>query len=307
MLALLALVAAPISLSADGWVTFEQPLVKGVGSMACGRDNRVSLDSPANGWSVNDNDGDPDFETMRVFLQFENGELEEARSFTPDCEVRDTAKAKRIEMAPDEAVELLGGYLVDADERRLVTRLLAIVAQIDHVDANVVLEQAANEIDGRDRSRNALFWLAQRRGEHGRKVVIEHVNGDGPIEHREHAVLALALSKHSEALDVVRAIAREHGDGQLRAHAVTSLGIVKAPGALADLHSIFLVDTDVNVRRQAIFGIAQLDAEGAAETLAAIVRNPQHDAHRRDALFWLANMRGRESEAVMDELMSEVL
>lgn len=307
MLALLALSAAPLSLPADGWVTFEQPLVEGVGSMACGRDNSVSLDSPENGWSVNTGDGDLHFETMRVFLEFENGELEEARSFTPDCKVRDAGKAKRIEMVPKNAVALLRKFLVHAEERHVVTRLLAIVAQIDHFDANAVLEDAANEIDDRDRSQNALFWLAQRRGELGRKVVIDHVNGDGPIEHREHAVLALALSKHPEALDVVRVIAREHGNAELRAHAVTSLGIVKAPGALADLHSIFLVDTDANVRRQAIFGIAQLDAEGAAETLATIARNPQHDAYRRDALFWLASMRGQESEAAMDELMSEVL
>lgn len=303
MFATLALLLAPANLPGDGWIALEQPAVESTGSLGCGSQRTVRLDDDH--WHVDGDKPEKTFDRIHVFAELDDGEPRRLRVYTPDCVIEDAGDATRVTLAPADAVALLGGWLRAGQRRQVESELLAAIAHIAHADTDEVLAEAAKVIADEDRSQQALFWLAQRRGERGRAIAVAHLAPRWPLEHREHAVMALALSRDPIALEHVRAVARNADEPELRAHAVLGLGIVQAPGALADLHSIFLADEDARVREQAIFGLAQLDHPEAAETLTAIARDPRHGEHRRTALFWLANMRG--GERAIDALVEEML
>lgn len=315
MLALIALLVAPVSLPADGWISFAQPAVSGTHRLGCLQDGRASLDKDRNRWMsfspnpMERDDGilEAEFDQFDVYVQFENGIAQQVRAYTPDCKVSSESTVSHAALDAAAGVELLDAIIDREPDRDLASHAIAALAHIAHDAADIVLEQTASHIEHDDTSQQALFWLAQRRGAYGRNVVAAHTDAKWPLDHRGHAVMSLALSEQDDALEVVRNIARTADESELRAHAVTALGITNAPGAVADLHSIFLADTDSDVRTQAIFGLAQKDSAQAAETLVAIIRDPRHDEHRRDALFWLANMEGTGAQEAMDELMAEIL
>ena len=315
MLALIALSLSPISLPDNGWIRFEQPAVAGTHRLGCMRDGTASLQDERNRWvsfSPNRRERDRvelerEFDQFDVFVEFDDGVVQQVRAFTPDCRVSGADDAQLVNLDSAAGVDLLNDVVEHDPERDVVSQAIATLAHIADAAADDVLERTANTIQHEDASNQALFWLAQRRGEHGRKIVAAHTDAHWPMGHREHAVMSLALSEKDDALEVVRNIARTADESDLRAHAVTALGITNAPGAVADLHSIFLADSDSEVRTQAIFGLAQQETAQAAETLVAIIRDPRHEQHRRDALFWLANMDGSAAQEAIDELMAEVL
>lgn len=315
MLALIALSVAPMSLPANGWVSFEQPAVNGTHRLGCMQDGKASLDEHRDRWmsfSPNrmESDGksfETEFDQFDVYVKYENGVAQQVRAYTPDCDVSSSGTVQRLELDAVKGVGLLDAVIGENPERDLASHAIATLAHIADAAADATLEKYASDLPHEAASHNALFWLAQRRGDRGRQVVTAHAGERWPLEHREQAVMSLALTEHVDAFEVVRTIARTADEPELRAHAVTALGITNAPGVVADLHSIFLADSDSEVRTQAIFGLAQQETAQAAETLVAIIRDPRHEQHRRDALFWLANMDGSAAQEAMDELMAEVL
>lgn len=314
MFALIALVVAPVSLPTDGWIGFEQPAVHGTQRLGCMRDGKTSLSDDRNRWmsfsadrlEMDDDNFIREFDRFDVFVKYENGIVQQVRAYTPDCDVAGSDKARRVDTNAADGVALLGAVIDKSLEGDVAVHAMATIAHIAHGAADAVLEKYADALQYEDASHNALFWLAQRRGDHGRQVVAAHTGARWPLEHRKQAVMSLALCGHPEAVDAVRSIARTADEAELRAHAVTALGITNAPGVVADLHSIFLADSDNAVRTQAIFGLAQQESAQAAETLLAIIRDPRHEQHRRDALFWLASMNGSAAQEAMDELMAEM-
>lgn len=311
MLALLALSVAPVQLPDAGWVVFDQPAVDGSTRIGCHDNGRASLrDDRFNGWNINV--GAPEvpqrtFDHVRVFVELRSSDVRQVRVFTPDCRIDGAAEAQRIEASPSQAIELFQRVLSGNPRDELESETVAALAHLDHAGADSVLERTAANLDRQDAAHDALFWLAQRRGETGRQTVAAHTADNWPLEHREHAVMALALCRHPVAQGTVAEIARKATPAALRAQAVMALGITDAPNALADVHSIFLVDSDPAVREQAIFAISQIEGEEAARILADIIRQPRFGEHRRTALFWLAQMSEGDSEAVLDELLGEVL
>lgn len=303
MFAAIALALAPAAIPDNGWVTFEQPLIAPAVSLGCHAGDVFDLDDRDEAWIVNRKTGQV-YETFTFYVKMEEGVPVRSRAVTPDCVVADAGEVTQLDAAPADVIEMVGEWLQrDAFKDDLESQLLAGVAQIDHEDATALLEREAGDVSRNGRGDDALFWLANRRGEAGREIVIEHLDERWPLDHRKQAVMSLALSKHANAWDKVRDVARNAREAELRAHAVTALAITDAPNALADLHSIFMADAAEEVRRQAIFGLAQVDTEEAAETLIAIARDPRHGNLRRDALFWLANMDSKSAEQMLDELV----
>lgn len=305
MLALLALTLAPLELPADGWISFEQPAVAGTTRMGCGGGNGISLGDRDEHWNVVDGDGKT-FERFTVYIEMANGEPRDVHAVTPDCKVANAGRAMRVETDAAAAVDLFAGFLEESRAQRIESRSIAALAHIAHDSAGHVLSALAEDVAHEDRSHAAVFWLAQRRGDYGRAVVKAHLDERWPLDHREHAVMALALSEDPEAFAIVRNVAREAEPADLRAQAVIGLGITDAPGALADLHSIFLADESREVRENTIFAMSQLDNPAVAQTLADIIREPRNGEFRRTALFWLTQMPRESNGEVIDALMHDV-
>lgn len=307
MFALLALTLAPVALPDAGWVAFDQPAVAGTQRIGCDSDGHASLASSDNHWNIHDDaEGARTHSRFTVYLEFEQGRIVTARSYTPDCVVAGRDSARLVELDAAAGAKLLRGLLDTAHGDALEGNLLAALAHIDHVDAMHALADIAKDPGDDDRGQEALFWLALRRGEPGRQIVTAHVDEPWPLEHRSQAVMALALSENPQAQETVRGVARGAQPAELRAQAVMALGITQAPGALADLHSIFLVDDDPQVREQAVFALAQLDSNEAARVLVDIIRTPRFGEHRRTALFWLTNMSTESSQQEIDALVAEL-
>lgn len=309
MLALLALSVAPVQLPADGWISFDQPAVAGTTRMGCYASGKSSLHHELGDWlPVLDDETAPQttHDSVRIFVEYAEGIARQVRMFTPDCAISDADIARRVTLDAPAAVKLLVRAFHADDERGIQSHAVTALAHIDHVDADVALESIASDSARREDTHDALFWLAMRRGERGRAFVIASLEPGWPLQHRERAVMALALSEHPEAQDAVRDVARHAEPAELRAQAVMALGITDAPNALADVHSIFLVDESPEVREQAIFALSQLETEEAARILADIIRQPRFGEHRRTALFWLANMPADSSEREIDALVSEL-
>jgi hypothetical protein len=298
---ILALTSA--DLPADGWIAFDQPVAGSAVSMACGRNGTASLESPNTSWFARNRDADEGHDTFTVFVALSAGTPERIRAFTPGCKVIDADRAVKVSLTSDAAAGLLIGWLEQPLSRLLSQEATAVLAHLDSDRVNDALEQLAETHSHREASQNALIWLAMRRGEAGRDIVINHLKPEWPLQHRKHAVTALGLSNHPEALATVRNLARDDDSAELRASAVTALGIAKAPGALADLHAILISDEADAVREQAIFWLSQLKNPQAAEILADVVRDPRYGKHRKTALFWLSNMSRKDSEVVLDELI----
>lgn len=302
--------AAVLSFPQDGWIRFEQPAVDGTERLGCAADGTARLD--ARNWNIwsSDEDGTSRpasrFEKIALYVRFEDGAARQVRAFTPDCRIENAEQARPMTLDPAQGVALLEGILQAGPAREPGSLAMAALAHIDAAGVTDTMAGYAADLDHEQRSHDALFWLAVRRGERGRAIVTEHLDARWPVKHREQAVMTLALSEHPQALATVREIARNAPEPELRARAVAALGIVQAPGALADLHSVFIADDNPEVRRQAIFGIAQLDSAAAAETLARIVRNPRYAEQRRDALFWLAGMDGQGVQPVIDDLIDDI-
>lgn len=305
----LLLMLAPLDLPADGWIAFEAPAVAGTTRMGCADDQiTMSLDERDEHWNIgHDEDNSGTFERFTVYIEMTNGEPDEVRTVTPDCTVTNAGRAMRMEIDALAVVGLFERFLEESRTQRVESQLIGALAHVAHESADRVLTGLAEDVFDKERSDDAIFWLAQRRGDYGREVVSAHLDARWPLDHREHAVMSLALSEHSEAFAVVRNVAREAEPADLRAQAVIALGITDAPGALADLHSIFLVDENREVRENAIFAMSQLDNPAVAQTFADIIREPRNGELRRTALFWLAQMHDESSQTVIDALMSEVL
>lgn len=305
MLALLALTLAPIELPADGWIVFDAPAVEGTRRIGCDSDRRASLADDDVDWNTGDDGEGSGYAKFAVYVEMQSGEPRQMRAFTPDCTVADAAQATRVEIDADDAVNMLSRWLDVSRSRELEVVLVGTLAHIASPAAGEVLAEIAANVRDEDRSQDALFWLALRRGTFGRDTVIAHTAPRWPLVHREQAVMALALSEDADALVVVRDIAREGEPARLRAQAVITLGITNAPGALAELHSIFLVESDPDVRRNALFAMSQLDNPEAARILEDIIRQPRNGELRREALFWLAQMDN--GEASIDAIMHDIL
>ncbi|HEX7047879.1 MAG TPA: HEAT repeat domain-containing protein [Gammaproteobacteria bacterium] len=305
----LLLIIAPLDLPADGWIAFEAPAVAGTTRMGCRDDeNTMSLDERDDHWNIgHDEDNSGTFERFTVYIEMTNGEPDEVRAVTPDCTVTNAGRAMRMEIDAAAAVDLFAKFLGESRTQRVESQLIGALAHVAHESADRVLTDLAEDVIDEERSDDAIFWLAQRRGDYGREVVSAHLDSRWPLDHREHAVMSLALSEHPEAFVIVRNVAREAEPADLRAQAVIALGITDAPGALADLHSIFLVDESREVRENAIFAMSQLDNPAVAQTLADIIREPRNGELRRSALFWLAQLAGKNSDEVVDDLMRDVL
>src|SRR5690606_10566206 len=128
MLALIALAAAPLSIPANGWVAFEQPAVAQTTTLGCVGGRDAALAQRENSWIIHDDRDSQRFERFTVYLGFEDGELSEARAYTPDCRVRDADTAARRELSGAEGVALMARF-IDGDED-LRSRLFAHIAHV---------------------------------------------------------------------------------------------------------------------------------------------------------------------------------
>lgn len=308
MLAVIALTLAPIALPDTGWIAFEQTAIA-TARMGCAPGGKVSLDGNDQGWSIHTEHNPEQAMHTRftVFIELDDRQPRRVKAFSPDCDVMDADRAERMTFKPAEVVAIFEPWLTEPLPQRLSSRMIAVLAHIDSPQADTALESAARNLDSKQVANDALFWLAQLRGDRGRRVVEKHLGEEWPLEHRQQAVVSLGLSKHPEALQTVREVARFADEQELRAGAVTALGIAKAPGVLADLHTLLMTDESDAVREQAIFWLSQMKESDAAGILADVARDPRYGKHRKTALFWLTQMRTRESDAFFDDLFENDL
>jgi len=241
--------------------------------------------------------------SLRVLLQ--RGEQGSGRVLAvgEQCPVdAGTAKVRDIgEIDAGTSVAWLAQRVEGADRRHRSEALHALALHAGTA-ADVALERMASNGRGQVRD-DAVFWLAQARGERGFREVrrlLDSASGDSA----GHLVFALSVSPVEAAPATLRTLATDHPRARIRSEALFWLAQKPDPQAEAILDQAMRNDPDEDVRRKAVFATSQLPAERAVPILRALVEAQSESRElRKEALFWLAQIDDEAVIPVFDDLL----
>lgn len=301
------------ALSPGQWLSYEVELQAGQQAPCCfnWNDKRVAdaacrLDQ--RNWNFGTRDSDPiapPGSSLRVLLRRGANGIDRVRAVAATCAV-DTAGETVIEageMRGNDSVAVLDRFIVAAGER---DRSYAMGAISSHADpgADAALERYAAPAQDEDLRRDAVFWLAQARGERGFRAVRDLLERERDEDIRRHEVFAISVSKAAGANDELRRLTR-HASSEVRGEAIFWLAQSDDPEVEARVHEMLARETDEELRDKAIFALSQLPAERAIPALRALVEGDGPRQVRKQAIFWLAQVDDDAVLPVFDELLGE--
>ncbi|MGQ0802084.1 MAG: HEAT repeat domain-containing protein [Pseudomarimonas sp.] len=241
--------------------------------------------------------------SLRVLLQRGEHGLSRVLAVGEQCPVdAGSAKVRDIgEVDTKASVEWLA-QRVEGDGRRQRSEALHALALHAGTAADVALERMA--ATGRKQVRDdAVFWLAQARGERGFREV-RRLLEDATGSSAGRLVFALSISPVAEAPAALRTLATDHSHASTRSEALFWLAQKPDPQAEAILRQAMRNDPDEDVRRKAVFATSQLPAERAIPILRALVEEKSESRElRKEALFWLAQIDDADVVSVFDDLL----
>lgn len=319
--AVLALIAAPLAAyaaaldgaiaRADGWVSWQVPVVTGAGKLCCfsnfrsGGSTTVGCDLDGRNWSFGTNDQVPPVpnDALAVYAHVTGGKVDKLRAVAASCPVKTKNEVRPIDdVAPADSVAWIARYATTGkNEADNATTALAYHAE---PAATKALADLAGPSHPRDRRESALFWLGQARGADGAAIVERFATRDDDPDIREHAVFALSQSNAVDAYARLLSIAGSDTNEDVRSKALFWMAQMKDPRAEADITAAIRKDPSDDVREQAVFALSQLDA-GADRALIAVIRGDYPRSAKEKALFWLGQSGSDEALSFMDEVLAK--
>lgn len=169
-----------------------------------------------------------------VMLRIEAGRVERIRNFSESCTL--DAGGRTVYwltgVRPADSVELLGGYVRGAEQRRIESGALSAIAMHAAPQAlDWLLTTARSGATARQRS-DALFWLSQRAGQRAVGAISEAIEKDPDTEVKKRAVFALSQLPAEDGVPRLITLARSHSNPVVRKQAFFWLGQSKDPRAL---------------------------------------------------------------------------
>ncbi|HVJ63505.1 MAG TPA: HEAT repeat domain-containing protein [Tahibacter sp.] len=313
----LALFAAPTfaagSLDADisranGWVSWEVPLVDGTGPMCCFGDSRRAktqgCDLDGRSWTFGTNSDHPRMpgESLTIYAHVDGGKVDKLRALATSCPVRANSEIHSVQTTPADSVAWIGRY-VAGDKRESDYGLVALAYHAEPAATQALADLAAPG-KPRDRRESALFWLGQLRGADGAAIVERYATRDDDSNIREHAIFALSQSPVDDAYARIVAISGSDPNDDVRSKALFWMAQMKDARAEADIMAALRRDASDEVREQAVFALSQLDKD-ADRALIAVIRGDYPRSAKEKALFWLGQSGSDEALAFMDEVLAK--
>jgi hypothetical protein len=309
--------AGELTLPADGWASWEVPAVDEAPAWCClswdNRSNEVSpmtcrLDRKSGENAGYGTHNDATTDTVRVYARMARGKVERLHAFAAACPVQAATPIRAIDnVAPDDSAEwlidLLGGKISDDDTTEHALGALAM-----HRGNLASAALAAFARDPREELRKeAIFWVAQLRGEEGAEIASKAMFSDEDPDVREHAAFSLSQTKSQRAAaDLIR-LGNTDPDGDVRAQAWFWLAQTGAAEAEDAIRAAIRKDPDPDVREEAIFALSQLPDERAPRALIAAAedRSLSRDERKR-AVFWLAESESEAAQAYIGKVLGNL-
>lgn len=294
------------------WLSYEVPLQPGVRAPCCFswqgrevRDGVCQLDREGGNFGTRDSEAlPPAGSSLRVLLRRDAAGFDRVWAIDSGCAI-DAGAARVVEAdaaSTDDSIALLQQAL-GATRRKHWSQAVAAIALHAGAKADRTLLDASRAEQPRAVRRDAIFWLAQARGEPGFRAVRALLEREQDDELRRHMVFALSISRVDAAAPELRRLATTHADAEVRGEALFWL----AQNRDADVEKIALAALgDAPPRRmveKAVFALSQLPAARAIPALRRLVEGDQPREVRKQALFWLAQVDDEAVLPVFDELL----
>ena len=315
--------AAPLSLSAagleqrlggaDGWVTWQVPMVAGAGEPCCleirrGHVSKKGCDLDDRGWSLNSGDtataGSAGM--LALYAHVKGGSVDKLRAYAASCPVSSREALRELDSVdPAASVAWLDGQARRGDRTRKDSDDEAVAALAYHATpaALSALQGLADPARPREQREKALFWMGQARGAEGVTAVDTYARGDADAEIRSHAVFVLSQSPEHDTYPRVLAVAGSDRSAEVRGKALFWLAQMEDPRASADILAALRRDPDEDAREQAVFALSQLE-DGAGDTaLISVVRGDYPREVKQKALFWLGQSGSDTALGFLDEVL----
>jgi hypothetical protein len=314
--------AQALSLPRDGWISWTITAVDSAPNWCClewhGKSPKATtceLDGKEHGYSSNGrNDTNTD---MRIYARFNAGKLERLRTFAASCPVKTNTPITSLDnITAEDSVTWLAS-LVNTQassnaptgstktEKRLSSDAMASLAVHRGNAARDALTTIARKNSIVENRKDALFWLAQVRGQEGAEIVAPSMFDDADAKVREHAGFAMSQSQSSIAAPSLIRQGTSDQSAKVRAQAWFWLSQIKSPEAEASINRAIHNDPDAGVRTQAVFALSQLPSERAIAALISVAEDKSVTREdRKQAIFWMGQSKSDAALKYLDRVLS---
>jgi HEAT repeat protein len=305
--------AGELTLPRDGWASWEVPAVDKAPAWCClSWDSHGDRTSPMpcrldrkNGGNVGyGSQNGETTDTVRVYVRMAAGKVDRLHAFAAACPVEAAKPIHAIaSVTPDESAEwlidLVGGT---AGEDTMEDALAALAIHRGKL-ASAAMSAFARD-PRRETRKEAIFWLAQLRGEEGADIASTAMFSDKDPDVREHAAFALSQTESPRAAaDLIRLGNTDRND-HVRAQAWFWLAQTGASEAESAIGAALRSDADPDVREEAIFALSQLPDERATRALIAAAEDRSLTREqRKQAVFWLGESKSAAAQAYLERML----
>lgn len=304
--------------AADGWATWQVPMVAAAGEPCCyesysrsGPAGRRGCDLDGRHWNVSHNrsaataGAAADAGQLAVYARVKGGKVDTIRAFAASCPVYGATAPREIAgVQADASVAWL------ADQARAATgskdggdESVAALAYHATPRAMTALQELAAASRPQKQREAALFWIGQARGAAGADAVARYAREDADAAIRQHAVFVLSQSAEYDTYPRVLAVAGSDRSGEVRGQALFWLAQMEDARAAADILAALRREKDEEVREQAVFALSQLPAAQADQALIGLIRGDHPREIKQKALFWLGQSGSDAAIAFLDEVL----
>jgi hypothetical protein len=323
LLALAFLIAAPLAsvanspetelktLAAGSWLSYEVPLQVGLRAPCCfSWNDRKASDAACrldqDDWNFghrSDRSTAPADGVLRILMRRGGADFDRVHAIGSQCPM-DAGSAIVIDagaLPADASVALLERALHGRKERERQQALPAIAYHATSA-ADAALEHASDVGNDDDLRRDAVFWLAEARGDRGWRHVRALLDRERDDDLQQHMVFAISVSDAAAARNELRALV---GDprSEIAGQAMFWLAQEEDPRTEELARSILARNASDDLHEKTVFALSQLPTARAIPALRSLIEGGGPQAVRKQALFWLAQVDDDAVLPVFDELL----
>jgi hypothetical protein len=299
--------------SADGWVSWDVPMIDGAGDPCCWSghgdhaEGRIGcdLDGRNHGFSTNDAPKPPTTGTLTVYAHVTHAHMDDVRAFEASCPVHATSAIRHIDgVAPADSIGVLAEWMDSPDAKHDDDALPAIAYHADPAATRLLASRAEPSHDRKQREA-ALFWLGEARGEDGAAIVERYATTDGDPKLREHAIFALSQSHAGDPYERIHAIAGSDPSDHVRSQALFWMAQMGDKRAARDITGAIERDASSSVREQGVFALSQIEGGAGEDALIALLKGNYPRDVKKQALFWLGQSGSPRAMQYFDEALTK--
>ena len=299
---------------ADGWVSWDVPMIAGAGDPCCWSghgdhaEGRIGcdLDGRNHGFSTNDQPKPPSTGMLTVYAHVTHARMDDVRAFEASCPVHAANAIRHIDgVASTDSIGMLAEWMDSADAKHNNDDALPAIAYHADVAATHLLASRAEPSHDRGQREAALFWLGQARGEDGAAIVERYATTDGDPKLREHAIFALSQSKAGDPYERIHAIAGSDPSDHVRSQALFWMAQMGDKRAAQDITAAISRDASSSVREQGVFALSQIEGGAGEEALIALLKGDYPRDVKKQALFWLGQSGSPRAMQYFDEALTK--